>query len=57
MAGTAVAGSLQVAMITDQTEFDANQNAFTQSLERSLWYHLGVSDELFDLYFSAAAAV
>ncbi|OLP89383.1 Rhodanese-like domain-containing protein 6 [Symbiodinium microadriaticum] len=42
----------QESAVTDQVEFDANQNALTQAIERAIWEMLGVSDEFLELYYS-----
>ena len=38
--------------VTDQEEFDSNQNQFTQLIERNVWEMLGISTDFLDLYFS-----
>lgn len=38
--------------ITDTETFDANQNEFTQVLEKEYWKRFGVSDIFLDQYYS-----
>ena len=37
-------------MVTDQEEFDANQDRWTQALERRFWQRLQVVPKLLDLF-------